>query len=96
MPIARVVTVEIFGHSYPIRSSLDERYVVELAALVDQRMRAAADAVPSGDVVRLAILAALNIADELSRSRTDAESDQGSFAERTARIERILDDALAS
>ena len=92
----RVVSVEIFGQTYPIRSTLDERYVVELAAMVDQRMRAAAEAVPNGDLVRLAILAALNIADELSRSRSEYDSDHGSLAERTARIERIVDAALSS
>jgi cell division protein ZapA len=95
-PPGNVVTVEIFGQSYPIRSALDEAYVVELAAIVDQRMRVAADAVPDGDVVRLAILAALNIADELSRCRADQDTSHGTVVERAARIERILDAALAS
>jgi cell division protein ZapA len=95
MPNGRIITVEIFGQSYPIRSALDEQYVVELAAFVDQRMRDASDAVPSGDVVRLAILAALNIADELARCRTDHDITHGSLTERTARLERIVDAALA-
>ncbi|PYR69801.1 MAG: hypothetical protein DMF88_04850 [Acidobacteria bacterium] len=37
-----VVTVEIAGQRYPIRSGLDERYIAELAAYVDQKMRAGA------------------------------------------------------
>jgi cell division protein ZapA len=96
MSNGRVITVEIFGQSYPIRSALDEKYVLELAAYVDQRMRAASDAVPHGDVVRLAILAALNIADELSRSRSEHDSSHDLLNERTARLERIVDAALAS
>ena len=39
-----VVTVEIAGQRYPIRSGLDERYIAELAAYVDQKMRAASNA----------------------------------------------------
>ena len=34
----RVVTVEIAGQRYPIRSSLDERYITELAAYVERKM----------------------------------------------------------
>ena len=96
MAAGRVITVEIFGQAYPIRSTLDEKYVIDLAAFVDQRMRAASDAVPHGDVVRLAILAALNIADELSRCRDEHHLSHGSLAERTARLERFVDAALAS
>ena len=39
-----IVSVEIAGQRYPIRSNLDASYVAELAAYVDQKMRAAADA----------------------------------------------------
>ena len=56
-----VVTVEIGGQRYPIRSVLDEQYVTELAAYVDQKMRAASDAAPASDMLGLAILVALNI-----------------------------------
>ena len=61
------------GQRYPIRSSLDPEYVARLATYVDEKMRAAADTTPSGDSLRLAVLAALNIADELFRCR-DATS----------------------
>jgi cell division protein ZapA (FtsZ GTPase activity inhibitor) len=62
--MSSVITVEIAGQRYPIRSTLDERYVTELAAYVDQKMRTAADSAPSSDMLGLAVLVALNIADE--------------------------------
>ena len=40
---ARVVTVEIGGHRFPIRSTLEQGYVSELAAYVDAKMRAASE-----------------------------------------------------
>jgi cell division protein ZapA len=94
--MSSVITVEIAGQRYPIRSSLDERYVTELAAYVDQKMRAASDAAPASDMLGLAVLVALNIADEFFRERDrEAPAPDGQFHERAVRLERIVDEALA-
>ena len=91
----QVVSVEIRGQRYPIRTTLDVRYVKELAGYVDEKMSAAADSAPSGDSLRLAVLAALNLADELFRCRDAQQTGLGRLAERTQEIERLLDMALA-
>jgi cell division protein ZapA len=91
-----VVSVEIRGQRYPIRSSLETGYVNDLAAYVDEKMQAAADTTPSGDSIRLAVLAALNIADELFRCREAQQAGRGALAERALALERLLDTALAS
>ena len=93
--MSSVVTVEIGGQRYPIRSALDERYVTELAAYVDQKMRAASDAAPASDMLGLAVLVALNIADEFFRQRDQQSSSSGDLHERALRLERIVDEALA-
>ena len=62
--MAGVVTVDIAGQRYPIRSTLDPAYIVELAVYVDQKMRNAQEAAPATDMLGLAVLVALNIADE--------------------------------
>jgi cell division protein ZapA len=90
----RVIAVEINGQRYPIRSVLDPEYVARLAAYVDERVRAAADSTPSGDSVRVLILAALNIADELFRSREADQARDGQLAERAGELERLLDRLL--
>jgi cell division protein ZapA len=95
MDAARVITVEIGGQRYPIRSTLDAAYVAELAAFVDTKMRAAIEAAPTSDGLGLAILVALNIADELFRARLQETSVNGSLNERALRLEQLLDDALA-
>lgn len=91
----RVVPVEIHGQRYPIRCSLEQDYVARLAAYVDDRMRAA-DTTATGDTLRLAVLAALNIADELFRSRDEGRARTGQLAERAGEIERLLDRVLAA
>jgi cell division protein ZapA len=97
--MSSVITVEIAGQRYPIRSALDERYVTELAAYVDQKMRAAADAAPASDMLGLAVLVALNVADEFFRERNQQQQQHtvasGDLNERAMRLERIVDEALA-
>jgi len=90
----RVISVEIDGQRYPIRSTLDPDYVAQLAAYVDGKVRAAADSTATGDSLRLAILAALNIADELFRSQDVNRLRDGELAERTSELERLLDRVL--
>ncbi len=90
-----VVTVEIGGHRYPIRSDLDERYIAELAAYVDQKMRVAVKASPESDMLGLAILVALNIADDVFRARQQQSSASGELNERALRLEQLVDDVLA-
>ena len=93
--MTRVVLVEIAGQQYPIRSALDDGYVATLAAYVEQKMRAASDVAPTSDTLGLAILVALNIADELFRLRAQQSSSGGELTERAIRLERLVDAALA-
>jgi cell division protein ZapA len=92
--MADVVPVEINGQRYPIRSALDPAYIARLASYVDEKMRAAADSTPSTDSVRLAVLAALNIADELFRYRDSIHAESGQLAQRAEELEKLLDRVL--
>ena len=96
MPDDAVISVEIYGQRYPIRSHLDRDYVVRLAIYVDEKMRAAADSTPTGDSLRLAVLTALNVADELFRCRDGSRARDGELAERAGELERLLDRLLIS
>lgn len=91
---SRVVHVEIHGQQYPIRSSLDATYVTELAAYVDQKMRAASRETAAGDTLKVAVLAALNIADECFRVRADDQRRRDAITSRAEELERMLDLAL--
>lgn len=90
-----VVTVEIAGQRYPIRSGLDERYVAELAAYVDQKMRAAVASAPESDMLGVAILVALNIADDVFRARQQQSSVDGELNQRALQLEQLVDGVLA-
>jgi cell division protein ZapA len=92
----RVVTVDINGMRYPIRSHLDAAYIAELAAYVEHKMQVASKESPAGDTLKIAVLAALNIADECFRAREEGSAQRTGIRERARELEELLDLALAS
>ena len=91
----RVVTVDIGGQRYPIRSALEPTYVAELAAYVDEKMRLAARETTTGDTLKVAVLAALNIADELFRARADGAVNPH-WQRKAEELERLVDGILGA
>jgi len=91
-----LVHVEIFGQSYSIRAGADPRYVEAIAAYVDAQMREVSRTSGAVDSVRIAVLAALNIADEcfsLRRATHEAEERAGRrAAELAERLGSVIGD----
>ena len=69
METDQLIQVEIYGQSYNLRGEGELGSIRDLAAYVDRRMREVADATSTVDSLKVAILAALNIADEARNSR---------------------------
>lgn len=91
---ANSTSVEIFGQSYNVRGDGDPDYLLELARFVDSRMRDVAAQVATVDPAKIAILAALNIADEFSRYRKQREDAAGIWIERTEEISDRLSQVI--
>lgn len=87
-------TVEIFGREYKIRGVADDRYIQEVARFVDEKMKEVSkgSSLPSQD--RLAILAALNIADELFQERKKSSDMLSGIEQKTHKLISILDQNL--
>lgn len=88
--------VEIYGATYVIRGGHEPQYLTELAAQVDRRMRELAGHVPNADAGRLAILTALNLADELSRNRKHEDGQRGEIEARVTELADRLGRTLES
>jgi cell division protein ZapA len=86
--------VEIFGASYVIRGGGRPEQLTRLAAEVDRRMRELAGHVADVDPGRLAILTALNLAEELSRNRREWDGERGEIEARVTALAGRLDRAL--
>jgi cell division protein ZapA len=88
------VRVQIFGQTYVIRGELDEAYVQKLAAYVDEKMRAIADATATVDTQKLAVLAALAIADELHSTQKERGDREELLREQAERCLTLVERAL--
>jgi cell division protein ZapA len=86
--------VEIFGAVYNVRGSEDRGYLQGLADLVDRKMREVAEHVNPADTARIAILAALNLADELMRMEKRQEGVRVEIREKVAELTEELTGAL--
>ena len=72
-PDGRLVQVEIFGQTYRLRADEDPEYVETLAAYVDGKMREISRQTTAVDTLKVAVLTALNIADDHLRLRPEDE-----------------------
>ena len=94
MDAKNVVNVQIFGHSYTIRGEADQEYILGVAAYVDRKMREITEKLPVASLSKVAILASLNIADELFKERAKSEAQQQALGTRAARLNAVLDELL--
>lgn len=87
------VRVEIFDQAYNLRGS-DPDYILKLAEYVDSKMRAVAEQTNTIDTVRLAVLAALNIADEYHLLRKRNDGGGSGYQQRAHKLASALDKVL--
>lgn len=85
MPSAETVQVTIFNQTYSLRSPSGAEHLREIARQIDERMKEMASHITTHDVSRIAILVALNIADEMQSLKAQYESE----------IERLLSASVA-
>ena len=98
--VAQSVSVDIYDQIYHLRGT-DPAYIERLAAIVDAKMRAVSAHGNTVDSLRVAVLAALNIADELltARQRLDSlagtlQNSQHSTRTRATTLAHMLDEVL--
>lgn len=86
--------VEIFGQTYSIQGDLDAKYVQKLAEYVDEKMHTIADAGGAVDTQKVAVLAALSIADELHSSQREIGEREEMLKEQAERCLTLVERAL--
>jgi cell division protein ZapA len=92
--MSKSVKVQIMGQVYPITADLEEGYIHELAEYVDGRMRAIAGMTPTVDTQKVAVLAAMAIADELYSLRKERGEREELLKEQAERCLTLVERAL--
>jgi cell division protein ZapA len=88
------IKVQIYDQTYHVAGDLDPTYVAELAQHVDARMREVARATGTVDTVKVAVLAALAIADELHSLSQSREDSREILRERAERCLTLVERAI--
>ena len=91
---AEGIRVLIYDQEYYVRGDLDEEYMQRLAKFLDTKMRAIAGRTRTVDSLRVAVLAALNIADEYHQVKEKYEETSKRVDEKVEECSRILDRCL--
>ncbi len=98
MDTKTLVQVQIFGQNYTIRGEAEQEYILGVAAYVDRKMREVTEKLPvtsiSNSLSKVAVLASLNIADELMKERAQRERLERQLSDRAARLNAVLDELL--
>jgi len=98
MDAKNLVQVQIFGQNYTIRGEADREYILQVAGYVDRKMHEVTEKLPvtaiSSSLSKVAVLAGLNIADELMKERAQRDRLERQLSERAARLNAVLDDVL--
>ncbi|MGI8812409.1 MAG: cell division protein ZapA [Pyrinomonadaceae bacterium] len=88
------VRVEIYNQTYSIRSDGDNEYILELAEFVDRKMREISSGAMTVDSLKVAILAALHIADEYHQLKFQQTQQDTMLGSRSAECSEMLDKVL--
>jgi cell division protein ZapA len=88
------IRVEIYNQTYNIRSDGDNEYIMRLAEYVDGKMREISSGTLTVDSLKVAILAALHIADEFHQLKNTQEQNDAQLASRSAECAEMLDRVL--
>lgn len=90
----QTVRVEIYNQTYSIRSDGDNEYILRLAEYVDGKMREISSGTLTVDSLKVAILAALHIADEFHQAKANHAQIDAQLASRSAECTELLDRVL--
>lgn len=89
------IRVNIFGREYSIRGEGEPSYVSEIAHYVDMKMRQMTNNVAMASTAKVAILASLNITDELFQSQKDLEKMEEDHGKELGRLADRIEDVLS-
>lgn len=89
-----LVKVDIYGKEYTVKGDADKSYIESVAEYVDSKMKEVDANVPFESSLRVAILAAMNITDELFSQKSDKSLTTDEFEEKAKALIDQLEETL--
>lgn len=89
------VKVTIYGQEYTIKAPADARYIKNIAEYVDEKMREVQEELSTPQVpAKVAILAAMNISDDLFAERRNRDKNNGEVERRVSSLIEVVEEAI--
>lgn len=88
------ISVEIHGRIYQIRGQEDPQYIQNLAKIVHEKMVEVEKSTHTVDSFRVAVLAALNLADEYCKMKAKLEDNVAHLEKERDHLGKLIDQAL--
>jgi cell division protein ZapA len=90
-----ITSVKIYHRTYQLRTGGDVEYLEELARHVDEQMLRISEETPTVDTLKIAILAALNIADEYFSTKKRLEVSEDQVCRKSTEVVELLESHLS-
>jgi cell division protein ZapA len=94
--MGKTIEIEVFGHRFSLQGEGDEAYFHELAEYVDAQMRTLAKQTRTSTPTKLALLAAINVTDQLFRQQRQKDSGESEMERRAQLLVETIDEHLES
>ena len=89
------VSISIFGQEYSVKAPADPEYILKIAEYLDGKMREVQPGfTTTQSSTRIAILAAMNITDELFNSRQSGESEDTEVEQKITSLIELIDESI--
>ena len=92
--MSQAFEIEVYGHRYTIRGEAEESYVRQLAQQLDERMRILATKMKNVTPMQLAVLTAINLANELNQALKQEQEHMDDLNRRTAGLIDSIQETL--
>lgn len=92
---SNLVKVSIFGQEYTVKAPADPQYIKNIAEYVNSKMKEVQDELPSAQSsTRIAILASMNITDELFSLRTNKDNEKAEVEAHISSLIEMIDETI--
>ena len=91
----RGTSVEVYGYTFNVKSDLNRKQVQEIAEYVDAKMKDLAAKLKVSSTSRLAVMAAINIAEEFYRLRSEQNELSEAIEKKSAKLIQLVEDSMS-
>ena len=93
-PMKSRTRIEVYGYTFNVNSDLDDKEIQDIADFVDEKMKHLAAKLKITSTSKLAIMAAINIAEDFHRFKSEQNDLNKAIDIKSARLIKLVDESM--